>query len=49
MKPKASPASSADRFMACDPLNNVVVNVSAEGNKKETWVYRHKKAGGAAP
>jgi hypothetical protein len=30
-------------------VNNVAVNVSAEGNRKETWVYRYKKAGGTAP
>jgi hypothetical protein len=49
MKPRASPASSAARFMAFDPVASVAVNVSAEGNRKETWVYRYKKAGRTAP
>ena len=44
MKPKQAPASSGVRFMAFDPVNNVAINVTGDGNKKETWVYRYKKA-----
>ena len=44
MKPKLFPSSSAVRFMAFDPVNNVAVNVTGEGAKKQTWVYRYKKA-----
>ena len=44
MKPAASPSSSAVRFMAFDPVNNVAVNVDGGGAKKQTWVYRYRKA-----
>jgi len=44
MKPKLSPSSSAVRFMAFDPMNNVAINVSGDAARKETWVYRYRKA-----
>jgi hypothetical protein len=44
MRPAASPSSSAVRFMAFDPVNNVAVNVDGGGAKKQTWVYRYRKA-----
>jgi hypothetical protein len=49
VRPKLLPASSAVHFMALDPVNNVTVNVSADGARKETWAYRYKKAGRTAP
>jgi hypothetical protein len=30
--------------MAFDPVNNVAINVNGNGAKKQTWVYRYKKA-----
>jgi len=49
MKPKDTPAGSSVRFMAFDPVNNVAINVHDGGPKKQTWVYRYKRAGGAKP
>jgi hypothetical protein len=39
-----SPSGSDVRFMAFDPVNNVAINVEG-GSKKQTWVYRYKRAG----
>jgi hypothetical protein len=44
MRPMVSPSSSSVRLMAFDPVNNVAVNVSGGGAKKQTWVYRYRKA-----
>ncbi|HKI32523.1 MAG TPA: hypothetical protein VKA46_11690, partial [Gemmataceae bacterium] len=44
MKPRLSPSSSAVRFMTFDPMNNVAINVSGDAARKETWVYRYRKA-----
>jgi hypothetical protein len=43
MSPETFPSGSDVRFMAFDPVNNVAINV-AGGSKKQTWVYRYKKA-----
>jgi len=32
------------RFMTFDPMNNVAINVSGDAARKETWVYRYRKA-----
>jgi hypothetical protein len=44
--PKQSPPGSAVRFMAFDPVNNIAINVTGHGAKKQTWVYRYRKAKG---
>jgi hypothetical protein len=44
MKPKLFPSGSSVRFMAYDPVNNVAINVTGHGAKKQTWVYRYRKA-----
>jgi hypothetical protein len=44
MNPKRSPPGSAVRFMAFDPVNNVAINVTGHVSKKQTWVYRSRKA-----
>lgn len=48
MQPQVSPSGSSVRFMAFDPVNNVAVNVAinveGSGEKKQTWVYRYRKA-----
>lgn len=49
MKPMDAPAGSSVRFMAFDPVNNVAINVHEGGPKKQTWVYRYKKAATSKP
>lgn len=52
IKPALHPKGTHSlRFMAFDPVNNVAINVTraAEGSKKETWVYRYKKAERTGP
>jgi hypothetical protein len=49
MKPKSCPPGSALRFMAFDPVNNVAINVTGDGARKQTWVYRYQAQVQARP
>jgi hypothetical protein len=49
MSPKTFPPGSSVRFMAFDPVNNVAVNVTGHGAKKQTWVYRYRKGKAVRP
>ena len=49
MNPRICPPGSGVRFMAFDPVNNVAINVTGDGLRKQTWVYRYKNAGRPKP